>query len=106
MYIPVGHVISAILLEMVMSIRHTLTAAECKAFDMSFADWLCKASDAELEQFELLQSKYPSNAIRTNYMFVAECLNLQDRRAMLPASLVQRLQAASWPPAVGIARAL
>lgn len=89
-----------------MSIRYTLTAAERKAFDMSFVDWLTKASDVELEQFELLQSTYPSDAIRTNLVFVAECLNLQERRAMLPASLIERLQAASWPPAVGIARAL
>lgn len=89
-----------------MSIRNTLSAAECKAFDMSFVDWLTKASDAELEQFELLQSTYPSDAIRTNLMFVAECLNLQDRRLMLPAGLVERLQAANWPPAAVNARAL
>jgi hypothetical protein len=93
-------------LEIVMTPWKTLTAEERKTFDMTFANWLSQASEAELSQFEELESSQPSTHIRSNLTFVAQCLADPVLRLKMPAGLVEQLQAAYWPPAVLYAQAL
>jgi hypothetical protein len=84
----------------------TLTAEERKAFNDVFVNWLSNASEAEMAQFEELESSMPNTNIRSNLSFVAECLGKSDLRLKMPKGLVEQLQAVNWPPAVSYARAL
>ena len=84
----------------------TLTPEERKTFDMTFANWLSQAGDAELNQLDELQDSMPSTEIRSNLSFVAQCLSSPTIRLKMPMGLVEQLQAAYWPPAVVYAQAL
>ena len=83
----------------------TLTTDERRTFDRTFANWLSQASEAELSQFEELESSQPSTQIRSNLTFVAQCLGNPELRLKMPIGLVEQLQAAYWPPAVLYAQA-
>lgn len=77
-----------------------------RAYHQAFVEWLTNCSTEEAERFDQLQRHKPAHQVIPMMQFMGECLADPDRRALLPASLVERLQAVSWPPALRVCEAV
>lgn len=82
---------------MILSFKQFARAKDRRVFHQAFNDWLCAASDAELDQFAQLREQLAPNQPCSAMCLARECMTHPELTHRLPPLLRQRLQARNWP---------
>ena len=82
---------------MVISLQAFRAEKDRKVFHRAFNQWLCKAPDAEIEQFGGLREELAPNAVCSAIRLSRRCLSHPELASRMPPLLRQLLQARNWP---------
>ncbi len=77
-------------------------AFQRRAYHKAFVEWLSNCTTEEAECFDHLQRHKPTDQVIPMMNFMEQCLSDPEQRGRLPKGLVERLQAANWPPAQSV----